>query len=197
MTPRRAGVRSRLSTVPDRLPTPLDPATGLRTVMGRFATGVTVVSVGGDAPHAMTANSFTSVSLAPPMVLCCIARTARMHESVVAAGSFGVSVLGADQQEESRWFADWRRPAGTAQFDRFPHVRGRRSGAPLLTEALAWLECSVRAVHEAGDHSVVVGEVLACGHGGEPGPALTFYAGSYHRIDPAPAQRRDREKDAS
>ncbi|MFD1152537.1 flavin reductase family protein [Saccharothrix hoggarensis] len=161
---------------------PLLPArAGLREVMSRFATGITVLTAGGEHAHGMTANSFTSVSLEPPLVLCCVSRVARMHSAIVEAGSYAVSVLGADQRDVARHFADWRRPGGLAQFDAVDWTPGPRTGAPLLGGALAWLECALDSVHVGGDHSIFVGRVLASsGTGGDP---LLFYGGDYLRFD--------------
>ncbi|MFD9894003.1 flavin reductase family protein [Amycolatopsis sp. NPDC059027] len=150
--------------------------------MGRFATGITVLTAGGERGHGMTANAFTSVSLEPPMVLCCVARAARMHQAIVAAGSYGVSVLGGEQRELARYFADWRRPAGMAQFERVDWSPGPRTGAPLLTGALAWVECELAEIHEGGDHSIFVGKVLASSRS-TSAEALVFYNGGYHRVD--------------
>ena len=150
-----------------------------RNAVGRFATGVTVVTtVLDDIPHAMTANSFTSVSLSPLLVLVSVDRAARFHDVVVEAGVFGVSVLSAAQEAAARWFADRDRPRDDTQFADHPHRPGPATGVPLLDGALATLECRVYAVHEAGDHSLVLGEVqdLAMSQTGDP---LVFYAGSY------------------
>ncbi len=155
---------------------------GLREVMGQFATGVTVITAGGDQAHGMTANSFTSVSLEPPMVLCCVSRAARMHAAIMAANSYGVSVLGADQRELARYFADWRRPAGPAQFDSVDWWAGRHTGAPLLTGALAWVECELAEVYEGGDHSIFLGNVVYSRRS-QDAHALAFYNGGYHHID--------------
>jgi len=86
----------------------------MRNVCGLFATGITVITAGGDMPHSMTANAFTSVSLDPPLVLVCVDRDARLHESILAAKSFAVSVLGAGQADLAKHFADRSRPAGLA-----------------------------------------------------------------------------------
>ena len=160
----------------------LSPQPALRQVMSRFATGVTVLTVGGEGAHAMTANAFTSVSLEPPMVLCCVSKAARMHASIVAAGSFAVNILASDQQGLSKYFADWRRPHGMAQFDTVDCTIGAQTGAPLLTGALAWLECEVAQVVQGGDHSIFLGRVVAANSGtGEQ--ALVFYGGGYHDVD--------------
>ncbi|MEV6878462.1 flavin reductase family protein [Amycolatopsis sp. NPDC051128] len=158
------------------------PQPGLRQVMSQFATGVTVLTAGGENAHGMTANAFSSVSLEPPMVLCCVSKAARMHDAIVTAGSFGVNILAADQQETSKYFADWRRPDGMAQFEAVAYTPGRNTGAPLLNGALAWLECELAQVLEGGDHSIFLGRVLATNRGtGEH--ALIFYGGAYHHVD--------------
>jgi flavin reductase (DIM6/NTAB) family NADH-FMN oxidoreductase RutF len=170
-----------------RLPTSsarrgLSAQPGLRQVMAQFATGVTVLTAGGEDAHGMTANAFSSVSLEPPMVLCCVSKAARMHAAIVTAGSFGVNILAADQQDTSKYFADWRRPDGMAQFEAVGYTAGGKTGAPLLNGALAWLECELAQVLEGGDHSIFLGRVLATSRGtGEH--ALVFYGGGYHHID--------------
>ncbi|MGW5717640.1 flavin reductase family protein [Amycolatopsis sp. NPDC003865] len=160
----------------------LSPQPGLRQVMAQFATGVTVLTAGGEDAHGMTANAFSSVSLEPPMVLCCVSKAARMHTAIVNAGSFGVNILAADQQDTSKYFADWRRPDGMAQFEAVGYTAGGKTGAPLLNGALAWLECELAQVLEGGDHSIFLGRVVATSRGtGEH--ALVFYGGSYHHVD--------------
>ncbi|SDJ98353.1 NADH-FMN oxidoreductase RutF, flavin reductase (DIM6/NTAB) family [Actinopolyspora mzabensis] len=158
-----------------------DDPTSLRAVMSRFATGVTVLTAGGSRAHGMTANSFNSVSLDPPLVLCCVSRTARMHASIAASCSFGVSVLADDQRELARYFADRTRPAGWRQFEGVGWKDGPFTGAPLLDGSLAWLECELADVHEAGDHSIFLGSVLGSGCGADSG-ALLFCGGDYYDI---------------
>lgn len=158
----------------------------LRDVMGQFATGVTVLTTHGEKAHGMTANALTSVSLEPPMVLCCVARTARLHSSVLDAGRFGVSVLGAEQEGLARYFTNKSRPEGMAQFDRVDWFPGRHTGVPLLAGSLAWVECELAEVYEGGDHSIFLGTVLSASRGtGEP---LVFAGGAFHHLDP-PAAR--------
>jgi flavin reductase (DIM6/NTAB) family NADH-FMN oxidoreductase RutF len=154
----------------------------LREVMGRFATGITVLTAHGRFAHAMTANAFTSISLDPPMVLCCVARAARMHEAILDARGFGVSVLGGEQEELARYFADSSRPAGMAQFDRVDWFPGRQTGVPLLSDSLAWLECHLAEVYEGGDHSIFPGLVRGVSRGA--GQALVFLGGGLHPYDP-------------
>ncbi|MEU4805563.1 flavin reductase family protein [Actinosynnema sp. NPDC023587] len=155
--------------------------TTLRDAMSRFATGVAVVTVGGEHPHGMTANAFTSVSLDPPMVLCCVAHRATMHAAIGTAGRFAVSVMGGDQERTARYFADKRRPRGRAQFDVVDWQSGPHTGAPLLSGALAWLECELVRRHEGGDHTIFLGRVLGCRRGPDS-RALLFYDSGFHRI---------------
>lgn len=159
----------------------------LRDVMAQFATGITVLTARGNLAHAMTANAFTSVSLDPPMVLCCIARTARMHETILDANGFGVSVLSSEQEGLARYFASRGRPAGMAQFDRIDWFPGHHTGVPLLTGSLAWLECDLEEVYEGGDHSIFLGLVRSASRGA--GKALLFLDGGMHRYDPPPAAK--------
>jgi flavin reductase (DIM6/NTAB) family NADH-FMN oxidoreductase RutF len=159
------------------------PQTSLREVMAQFATGVTVLTAGGEHGHGMTANAFTSVSLDPPLVLCCVARTARMHRAIRSAGSFAVSILGGGQLALARYFADRRRPSGPAQFESVGWVAGRWTGAPLLSGALAWLECALVESYDGGDHTIFLGSVLDA-HRGVPGKALVFFSCGFHEIVP-------------
>src|SRR5439155_26897640 len=123
--------------------------------------GVTVVTVGGAVPHGMTANSFASVSLDPPLVLVCVDRGAVMHESLSANHCFGVSVLGAGQERVARHFADRWRPAGLAQFDGVDWVPGRLTGTPLMAGAVARFECAMWRSYDGGDHTIFLGRGLS------------------------------------
>ncbi|MFE2756892.1 flavin reductase family protein [Actinosynnema sp. NPDC059335] len=155
--------------------------TSLRDAMSLFATGVTVLTVGGEHIHGMTANAFTSVSLDPPLVLVCIAHSAVMHDAIAKTGRFGVSIMGADQRDTAKYFADKRRPLGPEQFDAVDWVEGRHSAAPLLNGSLAWLECELVRSHDGGDHTIFVGRVLACSRGADA-RALLFYGSAFHRV---------------
>lgn len=154
----------------------IDPAT-FRSVLGRFATGVTVVTTrdaeGRD--HGMTVSAFGSVSLDPPLVLCCIEHGAAMRSVVENASMFAVSILSASQEALSRRFSERE----NERFDGIGYERGQ-SGAALLTGALAWLECRIVARHEAGDHTIIIGEVEnAEAHRGAP---LLYYRGGYNQL---------------
>lgn len=156
--------------------------TALRRTFGAFATGVTVVTVGGRDPHGMTANSFTTVSLRPPLVLVCVDRSALMHDYLTEAGAFAISVLAAHQEDVARYFADRRRPLGAAQFDRVGWLPGEFSGAPLITGALAHFECTLWRAYDGGDHSIFLGGLLAADRRvGED--ALLFLSGRFRQVD--------------
>ncbi|MFV2104044.1 flavin reductase family protein [Micromonospora sp. LOL_024] len=153
-------------------------ATGreLRRVFGTFATGVTVLTVGGEHPHGMTANSFASVSLDPPLVLVCVGRRTVMHSRLADAVEFGVSVLAAGHADIARYFADSRRPVGPEEFSGIRTVPGARTGAPLIAGALAWFECEPWRRYDGGDHTIVVARLLAAGRVAAGG-ALLFHDG--------------------
>ncbi|HEV2377056.1 MAG TPA: flavin reductase family protein [Streptosporangiaceae bacterium] len=151
----------------------------LRSVFGRFATGVTVVAAGREEPRGMTANSFTSVSLDPPLVLVCTHQTALIHKAVVDCGSFAVSILSADQEHVARYFADSSRPRGTAEFAGSRWWPAPTTGAPILHGSLAWVDCELSAVYEGGDHSIFLGLVLASGYG-TARHGLVFFGGDFH-----------------
>ncbi|WP_367127943.1 flavin reductase family protein [Saccharothrix sp. HUAS TT1] len=162
--------------------------TEMRSTLARFATGVVVLTVGGEHMHGMTANAFSSVSLDPPLVLCCVARTAAMHGAITAAGHFATSVLSGDQEASARWFAARDRPLGPAQFDRVDWTAGPVTGAPVLADSLAWLECELADVHEAGDHTVFFGRVLRAGRGdGREG--LLFFDGGFRQVETSEGPR--------
>jgi flavin reductase (DIM6/NTAB) family NADH-FMN oxidoreductase RutF len=150
-----------------------------RRVVGRFATGVTVVTTVLDGEHyAMTCNSFTSVSLEPVLVLFCAEKVARFHDVVLTSGFWAVSVLAQGQEDVSRHFAVRGRSL-EGQFDRLPHTHGSLTGAAVLDGALAALECRTVSTTDAGDHTVVIGEVLGLGVPDPTGDPLLYYEGRY------------------
>ena len=150
-----------------------------RRAMGRFATGVTVLTTRvRDLDHAMTASALASVSLEPLLLLVCVEREARFHDAVVDAGVWGISVLSAGDRPGADWLATRGRPLHS-QLDRIPHHRGTHTGVALLDDALSTFECRTTAVHPAGDHSIVVGEVVSVTTAAHPGDALVYYRGRY------------------
>lgn len=159
-------------------------------MLGRFATGVTVVTVGGAVPHCMTVNAFTSVSLDPPLVLVCIARDTVMLGRIRNAGRFAVCVLAAGQEDLARHFADRRRPMGAAQLEGVRLRDDGCTGAPLIHGALAWLECRLWRRYDGGDHDIVVGRLLSAWAEGNSDP-LTFFGGWYGRHHPTEPHRQE------
>ncbi|GAA2110648.1 flavin reductase family protein [Microlunatus panaciterrae] len=155
-------------------------ADALKRAMAHFASGVTVVTSRFEqVAHAMTANAFCSVSLDPPLVLVCVAKRARFHPAVLGAGRWAVSILADDQQHLARHFAISGRDLLT-QFDRVGHTPAPFSGSPLLTGALAWMDCETQATHDAGDHTIVVGTVLWADEESSLRAPLTYYQGTYN-----------------
>jgi flavin reductase len=153
--------------------------TAFRVAMGSFPTGVTVVTVASDDGnmHGITVNSFSSVSLDPMLVLVCLNETSRGIGLIEQAGAFVVNVLSARQQDVSHWFANRYRPAGSTMFDGVPFEPGV-TGCPVLVDAAASFDCRLRQSHRAGDHLIVLGEVVALVHRPQLEP-LIFHAGSY------------------
>lgn len=159
-------------------------AAAFRQVFGRLLTGVSVVACVADGlDHAMTANSLTSVSLDPLLVLVCVETDSRFHQAVLDAGQWAVSVLAAPARPAAGWLATRGRPLA-GQLASVAHHRGRHTGAALLDDALAWLEARTSAVHPAGDHSIVVGEVLGLGLAGRDVVPLTYFRGEFGRFAP-------------
>ena len=149
-----------------------------RNALGAFATGITVITTKGiDHPFGMTANAFSSVSLDPPLVLICVISGTYGAETIQRNGVFAVNILGSDHEPISRYFSSKDRPRGAEAFDEIPHTFAV-TGAPILEGAAGYLDCRVHAMHEAGDHLVFIGEVVALGHDHEAKPLL-FHGGKY------------------
>ena len=151
-----------------------------RSVLGRFATGVvtiTAIDQDSDLPTGLAANSFTSVSLDPPLVAFCVAHTSTTWPRLRGADRLCVNILSEPQLDVCKQLA-------VKGGDKFADIEWTESpgGGPVLTEALAWLECSIEDEHVAGDHVIVVARVhhLDKHHDGEP---LLFYQGDYGRFD--------------
>lgn len=160
---------------------PPDAAT-FRRVAGRFATGVCVVTtVDRGVDHAMTVSTFTSVSMEPMLVGVCVETEARFHDAVVAAGYWAVSILDAGGRAVSTWLATRGRPLA-GQLDRTPFHRGPATGAALLDGALGWIEARTTAVYPAGDHSIVLGEVIGLELGPARAEPLLYYRSAYRKL---------------
>jgi flavin reductase ActVB len=152
----------------------------LREVMGRFPTGVTVVTAchpdGGWC--GLTVNSFSSLSLDPPLVLVCIDTGAKSHRTLIEAGSFTVNVLAADHAALAERFAS---DPQEGRFQSGSWAEGPEGG-PVLEDAAAWMRCTLQEVLPGGDHSILVGRVIETGVGGDE--PLLFHRGRYGRVAP-------------
>ncbi len=149
-----------------------------RAVLGRFASGVTILTTrapdGHD--HGMTVSAFCSVSLEPPLVLACVDRAAKMHDLLLSLDYVGFSILAAGQEALSRRFAELE----SDRFEELGFARGER-GVALFEDALAHLECRVRDRHDAGDHTIIVCEVeRATTRQDRP---LLYYRGGYAQLE--------------
>ena len=150
-----------------------------RDVLGRFASGVTVVTtVSGGQPVGMTCQSFSSVSLDPPLVLFVPARTSRAWPLMQRSGKFCVNFLASDQADLSNTMAS----RGVDKFADVPWRPSPATGSPLLAGALGYVDCAIHAVHEGGDHYVVIGRVLDLATVEDDEPLL-FFQGQYRTTD--------------
>jgi 3-hydroxy-9,10-secoandrosta-1,3,5(10)-triene-9,17-dione monooxygenase reductase component len=149
-----------------------------RDVLGRYCSGVTVVtSMSGGEPVGMTCQSFTSVSLDPPLVMFIPARTSRAWPLMQRAGHFCVNFLSADQAEISNVMA-------SKGADKFAGIdwSPSKTGAPLLDGVIGYVDCTVHTVHEAGDHYIVVGKVQDMDLRPATGDPLLYFEGSYRTV---------------
>ena len=158
-------------TTPDNM-VDIDPGR-FRQVLAHLPTGVTVIAAHGpDNPIGMAANSVTSVSLDPPLILFCPAKSSTTWPKIRAAGSFCVNVMAGHHEEITRQFA-------AKEADRFSGVDFmHRQTGPALCDAVAWIECTLEDEHEGGDHTIVVGRVVAIEAASDVEP-LVFFRGSY------------------
>ena len=153
-------------------------APALRRALGAFATGVTIVTTlarDSGEPVGFTANSFTSVSMDPPLLLVCLAHTAASYRAFREAGSFAVNVLSADQQDTAMRFA-------TRGADKFGQTRWQPGiqGAPLIEGCLARFDCTMHQRVTAGDHDILMGRVIGFSH--RHGQALLYHGGTFQRL---------------
>ncbi|WP_189149249.1 flavin reductase family protein [Streptomyces lacrimifluminis] len=161
--------------------------TEFRNVLGHLPTGVVVLAgTTTRGPVGMAANSITSVSLDPPLIAVCAARTSSTWPLIQREQRFCVSVLASHHEQVSRKFAR----SGT---DRFAGVRWHhRATGPALDDAIAWLDCELVAEHDAGDHTIAVARVVDLASA-QDGRALVFFRGQYGRFVPADLDQPRRE----
>ncbi len=158
-------------------------STLFRQVMRRFPTGVALLTVcDGDEIHGMTANSFTSVSLHPTLMLVCITKTNATHDLVLRTGSFALNILSYAQQDIARRFAH----QAPQPLDPFAGIayHPAATGAPILDNCIGYLDNRVIAMHDGGDHTIFIGEVQAAGFGSAHDAApLLWLDGKYQSLD--------------
>lgn len=162
-----------------------------RAVLGRYPTGVVVVGALVDGePVGMAVNSFTSVSLEPPLVAFCTALTSSTWPRMRRVGGYAMSLLAAGQEATCRTFA-------RKGVDRFAGVRWSPSpgGHPVLEGALAWLDLETYGTQPAGDHELVLGQVTALGTGNDTAP-LVFHRGGFTELPPSPQELPPRRLDS-
>jgi flavin reductase (DIM6/NTAB) family NADH-FMN oxidoreductase RutF len=158
---------------------PINPDT-FKEVMSRWASGVTIVTARTDdgRVHGMTANSFTSVSLDPPLVLICVDHKHLTNALILGRKSFAINVLHSEAAELSNRCAGFRGIEGHWLDD--IETRTETTGAPILVDALAWVDCTLWEAYQGGDHTIFVGEIQAGGtSGGEP---LLWFSRGYRRL---------------
>ena len=162
-----------------------------RQALGCFATGVTVITVDYEGEvQGMTANAFASVSLDPPLVLVCVDHRARTHAHLHAKKRFGVNVLAEDQKIISDYYARAAQDHGHAERDAGARFDRTAHGTPVLNGGLAYLECRLHTVQDAGDHTIFIAEVEEVVV--REGNPLLYYRGEYRAIEGAESARRKR-----
>ena len=146
--------------------------------MGRFASGVTVVTTTDDAGSAygMTVSAFASVSLQPPLVVMCIDHTASLHDTLANAPYFAVNILASTQEPIARRFAE----TGAQRFEGIGYRNGE-NGVPILNDVLAFVECKRVSSTEAGDHTVIIGETVAASM--RDARPLLYYRGGFAQLE--------------
>ena len=159
----------------------------MRRSMRLWSCGVTVVTTAfGERRAGMTASSFTSISLEPPLILVCLHKEAGTSLLLQESGHFGVSILGEAQEAHSALFAGYTDlPPGVERIDTVPTFVAE-SGVPLLQEAIAWMDCRVFGVHDGATHHVITGEVLATGRMEDPAWPLVYHNRAYRRFQREP-----------
>ncbi len=153
--------------------------TDLRRALGQFGTGVALITVQtANGPLGMTANSFSSVSLDPPLVLWSVASTSKRHDAFAQAPAFCIHVLSAQQMDVAQHFAAQGHDFAPYPFDAGPN------GAPTLHGCLATFHCDGYAVHAAGDHSIILGQITSAAIQPEENDGLLFKRGRFGRFSP-------------
>ncbi|MBT8471904.1 MAG: flavin reductase family protein [Marinicaulis sp.] len=153
-----------------------DPHRPLKDALSRFATGVAVAGCkapGDGGFAALTINSFTSVSLEPPLVLWCLENKASVYPAFMSTTSYSVNILRSDQKDLSQRFATWGQNKFTDD-----EIETWETGAPIMKDRLAAFDCKIHARHKAGDHVILVGEVVR--FESEVATPLIYFSSNYH-----------------
>jgi 3-hydroxy-9,10-secoandrosta-1,3,5(10)-triene-9,17-dione monooxygenase reductase component len=151
-----------------------------RQVLGHFCSGIVIITgMDGDDAVGLTCQSFSSVSLEPPLILFCPATTSSSWPRIRNSGAFAVNILSSEQEDVCRLFA-------TKGADKFRGVgwEAAATGSPIIRDVLAWMDCRIEVEHDAGDHTIVVGRVVELHVEDEPDGPLLFYRGGYGRFEP-------------
>lgn len=152
-----------------------------RQVLGHFCTGITIVTgMEGGAPVGFTAQSFSSLSLEPPLVLVCPAKSSSSWPRIAASGSFCVNIIAEDQEAVCRTFAS----SGGDKFAGIGWAPSAVTGSPVLDGALGWVDCRLEQEIDAGDHVIAIGRVVHLGVDDDTDGPLLFYRGGYGRFEP-------------
>ncbi|MEO6294717.1 MAG: flavin reductase family protein [Candidatus Limnocylindria bacterium] len=153
----------------------------MRAMLGRFATGVTVVAARhGPLLAGMTANAIASISIDPPLMMAGISRRAETHGAIIGSHAFAVSVLSRDQRALAECFAQ---PTTANKLKRFCDAdwHEAETGSPILEGALAFFDCRLTTRHDGGDHAIFIGEIVAAGYREDAEPLL-WYASGYREL---------------
>ena len=155
----------------------------LRLTMRLWSCGVTVVTTSdGEERTGMTASSFTSISLEPPLILVCLHKEAATSALIEKSGVFGVSLLEVSQEHISAQFAGFGEiPEGADKFYQI-NTFTDQTGSPLLTDAIAWMDCKVFGIHDGATHHIIVGEVLNTGRQDDPVLPLIYHNRAYRQF---------------
>jgi flavin reductase (DIM6/NTAB) family NADH-FMN oxidoreductase RutF len=155
------------------------PASGtpdFRTTLGHFASGIVIIAAMHEGrPAGLSIQSFASLSLDPPLVSLSVSLSSSTWPVIAEEGRFCASILSADQEALCRRFA----VSGADKFAGVPWSASPRTRSPRIDGALAWVDCGIQSVYQAGDHWLIVAGVLDLARGGQPGPPLLFYQGSF------------------
>jgi flavin reductase (DIM6/NTAB) family NADH-FMN oxidoreductase RutF len=170
-----------LPAEPDLSELPALDGRHFRRACSRFASGITIVTVADHdgVPHGMTASSFTSVSLDPPLILVCVGSGTKLVDTFRAVSHFAVNVLGEAQRSLSQQFAG-------SGYDRFAGIpwRSGHAGVPLFPDVLATIECERYEIVTAGDHDILIGKVIRAEY--REGEPLVHFGSQYRELEPSP-----------